>query len=57
MNDRILTRALFTHIRDFDATGAPRSAGEVLVEGERITGTRRIGEAALEWSPADADRR
>jgi len=46
-----MARTLFTHVRIFDATGAAPYAGEVLVEGERITATRRVGEGALERSP------
>jgi len=46
-----MARTLFTHVRVFDASGAAPYAGEVLVEGERITATRRVGEAMLERGP------
>lgn len=41
---------LFTDVRVFDASGAAPYAGEVLVTGDRITATRRMGEAELPQS-------
>ncbi len=42
---------LFTDVLVFDASGAAPYAGEVLVEGDRIAATRRIGEPALSAPP------
>jgi imidazolonepropionase-like amidohydrolase len=46
-----MANTLFTDVRVFDASGAALYEGEVLVEGERIAATRRVGEPALQLTP------
>jgi imidazolonepropionase-like amidohydrolase len=42
-----MASTLFTDVRVFDASGAAPYAGEVLVTGDRIAATRRMGEPEL----------